>query len=471
MSNHDLDEDYVWGSPSDEPAEDPDTGTLPYDKLHRGQVRLAYRLADSHTGKLLHVHNVGWFAFNGKQWQEDQRGLASRAVGKVMRQALADSLDDKDLQSDVRKCESANGMRGILDVAATLDTFAAIADDLDADPYLLNCANGTVDLRTLKMRKHSPDDRITKQTRAAYNDAHDGNEWETFLTEILPDESVREYLQRLIGSALLGEVRDHVLPILTGTGANGKSVLITALSFALGDYASTAEPNLFMHRDNAHPTGEMDLMGRRLVSVAETDRDRRLAEATMKRLVGGDRIRARRMREDFIEFDPSHTLLLVTNHLPKVRGDDPAIWRRIAVIPFGVVIPEAKREPMLSKRLQLQADIILSWALEGWAAYQVQGLNTPEAVKVATDAYQRDSDAIARFIDEECLIGANWHATTSELHESYCRWAQQDGAEAMSLKALGQAMDRAGYPAAKPVSGRRLRHGIGVQSSDDSESD
>jgi putative DNA primase/helicase len=451
--------------PAPDATDATDESAVPYDDVHRGQVRLAYRLADEYDAKLMHVNGIGWHAYNGHQWQEDQRGLATRAVIDVMRQALADSLDDRGLDKDVRKCESANGMRGILDIAAALEPFAAIAADLDADPYLLNTANGTLDLRSLELRPHSPADRITKQTRAAFTDTGSGNEWQTFLTEILPDKSVRGFLQRLIGSSLLGEVREHVLPILTGTGANGKSVLISTLSFALGDYASTAEPDLFMHRDNAHPTGLMDLMGRRLVSVSETDRDRRLAEATMKRLVGGDAIKARRMRQDFVEFDPSHTLLLVTNHLPKVRGDDPAIWRRICVIPFDVVIPEAQRNPMLSQQLQLQADAILAWAVQGWRDYQSQGLNIPEAVKVATDAYQRDSDAVARFIDECCLINPHMHATTSALHERYCSWSQQDGAEPMSLKALGQAIDRAGLPAMK-VNGQRIRRGIGLQSSD-----
>lgn len=435
-------------------------------ELHGGQVRMAYRLEQAYAGKLMHVHSIGWFSFTGQRWEEDRYGIAKRAVIRTLECALSDSMGDKDLRRDVARCESAAGIAGVLDVAAALEGFAATVDDLDVDPYLFNTATGTVDLRTGEVSPHRPSDRITKLARAAYTPQTISDRWQAFMDDILPDEQVRGFLQRLIGSSLQGTVREHILPILTGTGANGKSVLMSVLAYAIGDYATTAEPDLFMHREGAHPTGLMDLMGRRLVTVSESERDRRLAEATMKRLVGGDKIKARRMRQDFTEFDPSHTLLLVTNHLPKVRGDDPAIWRRIVVIPFDVVIPESKRDPGLSERLQLDADGVLSWVLQGWHEYQRMGLAIPDAVKVATDAYQRDSDAIARFIDECCLIFPQMFATTSELHTRYTTWAQQDGAESVSLKAFGQAIDKAGYPASK-AGGRRVRRGIGI--ADDSK--
>ena len=129
------------------------------------------------------------------------------------------------------------------------------------------------------------------------------------------------------------------------------------------------EPDLFLHRQGAHPTGEMDLLGIRWCVVSEIEKDRRLAEATMKRLTGGDTIRARRMRQDFIEFTPSHTAIMVTNHLPKVSGDDPAIWRRLRVVPFDVVIPEDQRNKHLDEQLQLDADAVLAWAVAGYLDY------------------------------------------------------------------------------------------------------
>lgn len=436
----------------------------PSDEVHHGQVRFAYRLERASADKLMFVHGIGWYAYDGTRWAPDDQGHATRAVVDVLRNAHAEAFDDKKLQKDIARCESAAGIAGVLQIASALETFAVTVRDLDADPWLLNVGNGTVDLRNRQLRPHNPADRCTKITNADFDPERPRDQWEAVLQTALPDKPVSGFFQRLVGLGLLGEVREHVLGILTGTGANSKSVITRTIHHALGDYALTAEPDLFMHRDGAHPTGEMDLLGRRWVSVSETEKDRRLAEATMKRLTGGDRIRARRMRQDFVEFQPSHTAILVTNHLPKVSGDDPAIWRRLRVIPFEVVIPEHQRDPALSARLEAHTASVLAWAIEGLADYLKHGLNEPDAVMAATDNYRRSSDAITRFIDECCLVNPHRCATTRDLHARYVVWAQEDGAEPMSSKALGLAFDRAGYPASPPRNGRRLRRGIGLQS-------
>lgn len=440
----------------------------PVEGEHSGQVRMAYRLAASHRDRLLHVHGLGWHYWTGTRWSLDDTGESRRAVLDVLRAALGESLTDKQLRSDVRKCESATGVAGVLELAAALEPFAATVRDLDADPYLLNCANGTLDLRTMELCNHSPADRITKVTRAAYDAQAAAAVWPTFLARVLPDEPVREYLQRVVGNALLGKVTEHVLPILTGEGRNGKGTFYGAVLHALGDYASTAEPDLFMFRDRSHPTGEMDLLGRRLVVVSESDEGRKLAEATMKRLTGGDKIKARKMRQDFVEFDPSHLVLLVTNHLPRVSGDDPAVWARIRVVPFDVVIPPEERNPHLDEELQLDADAILAWAVAGWADYQRGGLAEPDAVKVATGDYQRASDAVSRFIDECCVTNSPvMKATTGQLFDAWEKWRVTDGAEQVSQKAFGLALDRKGYPAGPASNGKRWRCGIGVREVDD----
>ncbi len=306
-----------------------------------------------------------------------------------------------------------------------------------------------------------------------YDPQAPGGTWAAFLARVRPDEDVRGYLQRLSGVALLGRVIEHVLAILTGTGANGKGTFYKGLCFALGDYASTVEPDLLMHRQGAHPTGEMDLLGLRLAVVSESERDRRLAEATMKRLTGGDTIRARRMRQDFVEFEPSHTPLLITNHLPKVSGDDPAIWRRLRVIPFGVEIPEDERDKHLDEHLQAEADAVLAWAIAGWAEYRRrEGLDEPPGVLAATDDYRRDSDAVGRFIAEMCLTGSAVNkATTGDLHVAFEKWRITDGAEPMSQKAFGQALDKMGFPAGPASNSKRWRVGISlIRMADDDES-
>lgn len=428
---------------------------------------MACRLAESFCDRLLFVHSLGWHYWTGKRWAYDDRGAAKRAVIEILRAALAESLDDKQLRTDVRRCESAAGVSGVLDIASALKPFAATVRDLDADPYLLNVANGTLDLRTMQLAGHDPADRLTKVTRAAYTDDPQPGEWHTFISTVLPAEDVRSYVQRHVGVALHGSVVEHVLSIWTGTGANGKTTATGGLQWALGDYASTAEPDLLLHRSGGHPTGEMDLMGRRLVFVAETDEGRRFAESTMKRLTGGDTIRARRMRQDFIEFTPSHTPVLVTNHLPAVSGDDPAVWRRIRVVPFGVVIRPEDRDPELPERLQLAADEILAWAIDGWRDYQNRGLAEPDAVLKATHEYQSESDAVGRFIEEECVTSSPaLKSTTAQLFDEWHHWRCREGVPEMSRKAFGQAIDRHGYPVTSKARDGRWREGIAVKAAE-----
>jgi len=436
---------------------------------HRGQARMAYRLAERYAGRLLFVHGIGWHAYDGRRWVEDDRGEATRAVLDELRTALAESFDDKDLRADVRKCESAAGVAGVLDLASALKPFACTVSDLDADPYLLNCANGTLDLHTLILRPHDPADRITKVTGGAYVPDAAGPVWDAFLARVLPDTDVLGFLQRYAGVSLSGRILEHVLAILTGTGRNGKSVFNEALSHALGDYASTAEPDLFMHRENAHPTGEMDLLGVRWVAVSESDAGRRLAEATVKRLTGGDTIKARRMRQDFVQFTPSHTAVLVTNHPPKVSGDDPALWARLRVIPFDVVIPKAEQDTHLGEKLELEVDAILAWAIAGWADYRERGLAEPDVVMRATEAYKADSDAVGRFLVECCIVNPLMWVSVSDLFDRWTRWAAEDGTDPSNKRALGDALDKRGHPVTRGTGGKRIRKGLGLASEGEAE--
>lgn len=429
--------------------------------VHNGQVRFAYQLAAAERGRLMHVHGLGWFAWDDQRWVKDTEGHATRAVLAVLRGALAATLGDPAARKEVVACEKAPAIAGILTIAAALPAFAVDVSKLDVDPYLLNTPSGTLDLRTFELRPHDPADRITKVTRGAFHEGLTSPGWDAFLQRVLPDAEVRAFLQRIAGLGLLGVVLEHVLPILTGTGSNGKGSFDRAFGHALGSYAITAEPDLLMLRPGGHPTGQMDLLGVRWCVVSESDEGRRLAEATMKRLTGGDTIRARAMRQDFIEFKPSHTAVLITNHLPVVSGDDPAVWRRLRLIPFDVTIPEAERDTGLDARLQLDADAILTWAVEGYREYVRRGgLDAPPTVLARTEQYRVDNDAVSRFIAEVCDVNANVAAETSTIHVAFERWARREGVEPMTARALGQALDRQGFPAVKGTGGRRFRRGI-----------
>lgn len=435
---------------------------------HRGQARIAYRLAAAYRSSLMYVRGIGWHVWDGHRWAEDEKDTAKNAVLDVLRRALAESLDDKDLRTDVRKCESSAGVSGVLDLASALPALRASIDELDGDPYLLNCANGTLDLRTRELRPHNPADRITRVTRGAYDPTADRTTWHNFLCTVLPDADERAYLQRVIGQSAYGRVREHLFPVLTGSGSNGKGTAYGAITNAMGDYATIINPELLMSagRDGGGPE-MMTLLGARLVIGSETEEGRQLDAALMKRLTGGDQLTARRLYQAPVTWTPSHQIVYVTNHLPKVKGNDPAVWRRIRVVPFDVVVSEAQRDQTLPERLELSADAILTWAVQGWFDYEdMGGMNEPETVRNATDNYQTESDAVKRFIQSECVTSPHVHAKTRDLFNAWTAWATADGADQLKETPFAKELDRLGYEARRTKAGM-VRGGIGLKASDD----
>ncbi|MCV7527634.1 phage/plasmid primase, P4 family [Micrococcus luteus] len=430
---------------------------------HRGQLRMAHRLAETYAGRLMYVNGMDWHHWDGTRWAPDETAAAERAVHDVLRSALAESHEgDRNLRDDVRRCENAAGIRGVLDIAATLPGIRVPVSALDADPYLLNVANGTLDLRTRTLRPHDPADRLTRVSRGAWDPDAGGGVWEAFLATILPVEAEREYLRRVIGQAVFGAVREHLFPVLTGTGANGKGTAYTAIAHALGDYAAVIDPDMLMTSARGPGGPEMmQLFGARLVIGSETEEGKPLDAALMKRLTGGDPITARNLYQPPVTWEPSHQFVFVTNHLPKVKGNDPAVWRRVRVIPFDVVIPPEHRDAALPERLRAAADAVVTWAVRGWWDYEDHGMGEPDAVKAATDAYAVQSDAVRRFIAENCVVMSGASARSSDLHQSWAAWAVQDGADALSAKAFGAELDRLGYPAKRTKVGM-VRFGIGL---------
>lgn len=442
------------------------------EQAFRGQTRIAYLLAERWKGRLLHVHGLGWHYWDGRRWAFDDKRRAHLAVLDVLEKAWPDALADEKLAKDIRGCMSEAAQLGVLGIAEALPVFAATAAELDADPYLLNVANGTLDLRTLELRAHDPADRITKVTRAAYDPDADQSAWLGFLSKVLPDSEVRDYLARFIGVALLGQVVEQVFSIVIGTGANGKGVFYNTVLHALGDYGHVARPELFMEsQTGAHQaTPEaVALLGARLVVCSESERNARLGAAVVKQMTGGDPITARALRRDPITFDPSHTIIMVTNWLPRVAGDDPAIWRRMVVIPFEVVIPKEDRDPRLAEQLQLSADAVLAWAVAGYEDYSERGdLEPPPQVQTATEKYQRKSDAITGFMNECCITGPHYKTPFAELFTAWEKYASEVGAEPIGKPQFGEHLDRRGFPV-KRTKRCRYREGIALLSQDAEE--
>jgi P4 family phage/plasmid primase-like protien len=252
----------------------------------------------------------------------------------------ADQAIFRAMDAFCKASNSEHGLRAMLALARSEPGIPILPGELDGDPWLLNVLNGTIDLRTGTLRPHDREDRITKLADVRFDSEADCPVWIGFLQEVLPDPDLREFVRRLVGYRLTGSTQEHVLPFLFGVGANGKSTFLNTIQSLLGiTYAIKAPADLLLAmRNESHPTELADLFGKRLVCCNEAEDGRRLAESLVKELTGGDKIRARRMREDFWEFSPTHKIWLAANHKPSVRGTDHGIWRRIKLIPFTVTI-------------------------------------------------------------------------------------------------------------------------------------
>lgn len=434
----------------------PDAAEPPSDAETRanGELRMAYRFARTYQGRVLRDADLkAWRIWDGRRWVKDTvEDTTVRALLRDCRnEAWPEARDDRDLLKALLVCDSDRGTKGVLSQASACPEFAATSDSFDRDPHLLNTPAGTIDLDARAPRPHRPGDRITKITRGSWRPgAHKGSRWEKFLTRVLPDEKVRRYFQVFVGVALHGRVLEQAFTIATGTGANGKSVAYEAILNALGDYAHTTDAALFMRakRNADAPSPALySLRGKRFVAVSETERDAPLAAAIVKSLTGGDQITARPLYGDPVTFEATHTPLMITNHLPRVDGTDPALWRRLRVIPFDVVVPEEERDPRLGEKLatQEEADAIISWAMEGWEYYREHGrMPEAEAVTSATEDYKRESDTVARFVDERCVRHRTAWVSLADAYAAYQEWAQDNGEEPLSKRRFSAQLEGAG---------------------------
>jgi putative DNA primase/helicase len=236
--------------------------------------------------------------------------------------------------------------------------------------------------------------------------------WDAFLAETFAgSDQLPAYLQRLFGLALLGEVREHILPFLYGVGRNGKGVITLVLQGLLGDadtggYAVTAPDGFLMSgRDNAHPTEIARLRGARLVVCSEQSGTRKFDEVRVKKFTGGDMLSGRLMHGNFFDFKPSHLLWVMSNNLPAVKEGGPAFWARVRLIPFNNVVPDAKQNPELHNQLLAsEGEAILGWAVMGAVEVLKSGLQTPAEVLAATESYRANEDSLSSFLTEECEL-------------------------------------------------------------------
>jgi putative DNA primase/helicase len=424
-----------------------------------------------HTG-------LEWNSWTEHYWQLDEKGAVFTAFDRVI-QAYGDEAnrtawqatkaqkagDEKeakallkkqeDLLKRIRALQARPRKQNVLFLAA--QGYGVTADQWDRDPWAFACANGIIDLRTGELRPGRPEDYIRTVSPTKWEDiATPSPQWEAFLFSIFgEDEPLVHYTQRLLGAALPGILKENILPILWGQGRNGKTTLIETIASVLGPYSHKARAETLLDSNTKTSKGAADsdtlaLKGKRLVFVAETNDGRRFDASHVKHLTGGDTLNARGPYDKRpTVFQPSHTLILLTNHKPHAPASDFAFWERVHLIPFNYSFvdrePQKENERRADKnlpaRLKEEASGILAWLVRGCLKWQQIGLAPPASVREATQDYHREEDIVGQYLADCCDIGPGRQVQSKILYDDYVEWFAQNGmGKPISQKAFNKEL-------------------------------
>lgn len=416
-----------------------------------------------------------WLVWADHWWRVDDVAMVRRFAKEAARHRYQQALGIANLEERKREAgfaigsENRNRLEAMLAAARSEPPIADAGDSWDLDPWLLGVANGVVDLRSGGLRPGVPADRITRHVPIAYDPDARCLRWERFLDEVLRgDEDFFDYVWRAIGYSLTGDVREQCLFLCWGTGSNGKSVFLALLRALAGDYATdTPFSTLELHDRSSIPNDVAALVGRRVVTAAETGEGRRINEARLKALTGGDAVTARFLHGEFFTFQPVAKFWLAVNHKPRVADDSYGFWRRVRLIPFLRRFTPLDADDALADKLLAELPGILAWAVRGAMIWREHGLGAPEAVKSATDTYRAESDPLGPFLDACCLLGDELSVVASQLYHAYSGWARREGMsdkEMLSSTAFGTRM-KARFGWDRKASGV-FYHGVGLRADD-----
>ncbi len=396
-----------------------------------------------------------WFIWDGSRWAMDDTGRimvqGKYTVNQIEKEALLFNYDQqKQLLAWSGASQKYSVIKNMISLAAS--DVPVLPGDLDADKNLINFPNGTLEIDTMTFRKHEQDDLCSKVMGARYDPDAECPLWQKFISEIFikepeegkepeSDDDLIQFVQRAMGYTLTAEIKERAIFLCHGSGANGKSTLLNTVAAAMGDYAQQTESSTFTVSKRETVRNDLAaLKGSRMVLALESGKDKKLDEALVKQLSGGDKIAARFLFKEYFEYTPEFKIWWGFNHRPRIDDATESIWDRIKLIPFNLRIEEEKRDLDLPTNLQAELPGIINWMLAGLKDYREKGLAEPEIVKAATSEYQQEQDVLGEWIGDQCVKRRDLWEASAELYTSYHAWSTSRQETPMSPRKFGIEM-------------------------------
>ncbi len=447
-------------------------------RLQKALNGQGYELTDAGNGELiadflsgLYIYvpeKKSWLYYNDKVWCEDTENTLTQRTVKVFRQARQKAAEIQDTEKSLKLfnwyagSENQRKLNAALEFTSSIPFMCARIGQFDKNDMLLNCLNGTVDLKTGEMLKHDRSHYITKICNANYNPEAKSDVFDTFLNEITEgNQEKRRYLQKLCGYCCTAKISEEEFYQARGSGQNGKTKLFETVKYCLGSYAITASPDILMSKDmTSIPNDIARLQSSRMVLMSEPDPGKRFSDNAIKSLTGGDTIVARFLHKEFFEFSMKAKIIMLTNHEIKAIGTDHGLWRRMVVIPFTFQVPEDKKDKYLQEKLIAEAETVLAWMVQGCLLWQKEGLEQPQELVKVKNEYRVGQDAVGLFIEECCIEDSKYKIAATELYSVYKKWCESTGEYELSQREFGKRLREKGFTSVK--SGVYYWFGIGL---------
>ncbi len=439
------------------------------------QLGNAERFVAHHKGQVLYCHSWRkWLLWNGKQWKPDESGQifhkATDTVRSIYREASSIQQDDirEAVGKHARRSESRFEIEAMLALAQA--QLAVKPQQLDCDPMLFNCQSGVIDLRTGALNKHCSGDLLSKISPVHYDATSKCPIWLAFLYRTFrEDEALVSFVQRVLGYSLTGAVSEKAMFVLHGDGDNGKTTLLEAFRYVLGDYAGVVDISSLMQSAQNSDTQRTvaELLGKRFVTSSETEEGQKLNESRIKNMTGMARLVGRTQSGKPVAYAPLFKLFIDANHKPVIRGSDTTIWNRIRLLPFEVSIPKHEQDRQLLQKLRSEAPGILAWAVRGCLEWrQVGYLVNPAAVDSAVNEYKDEMDIVAEFVAECCEVGEHLEESASKLYAAFRSWCDSRREAYISNTAFGRRLQQKKFEGSRSSTDRR-RKGLALRPSCD----